>query len=105
VISAALAAMMLAAFATPRVRLGSVRAALGLVAGWAAVAAVGPAIAGDPSTPLSGGESTLTLIAVGAGAAALVLVMLRMRERRADTPPAIAVHAPALGQPAGERIS
>ena len=105
VIAAALAAMALAALATPRVRLGSIHGALALVAGWAAVAALGPAVAGDPSTPLSGGESTLTLIAVGAGAAALVLVLLRLRERRADTPPAIAVAAPALGQPAGERIS
>ena len=105
VLAAAIAAIALAAAATPRVRIGEIRGALALVAGWAALSALGPAIAGDPSTPLSGGEGTLALIGAGALTSILVLCLLRLRERRADTPPAIAVAAPAMGQPAGERIS
>ena len=104
---AVLAAVALGAAATPSVRLGEIRGALALVAGWAVLATLGPAVAGDPSTPLSGGTPTLTLIATGALTSALVLGVLRHRERRADTPPAIAVPAAPIppGQPAGERIS
>ena len=105
VLAAAIAAAVLAALATPRVQLGDIRGALALVAGWAAVSVLGPVVAGDPSTPLSGGTPTLSLIAGGAIGAAVVLVLLRIRERRADTPPPVAVPAPAMGQPAGERIS
>ena len=104
VLIAVIAAVALAAAATPRVRFGEIRGALALVAGWAALSALGPAIAGDPSTPIDGGEATLTLIGAGALTSALVLCLLRLRERRADTPP-VAVAAPAIGQPAGERIS
>jgi hypothetical protein len=110
VLAAALAAIALAAAATTGVRMGEIRGALALVAGWAALSALGPAIAGDPSTPLSGGEPTLTLIAGGALTSALALGVLRLRERRAETPPEIAAATPGMaagssGQPAGERIS
>jgi hypothetical protein len=107
VIAALLAAVVLGAAAMPRVRLGGIGSALALVAGWAVVSALGPSVAGDPSTPLSGGTPTLTLIVVGALTSAVVLGVLRFRERRADTPPALAVTTPqvATGQPAGERIS
>jgi hypothetical protein len=110
VLAAVLAAAAFAAAATPRIRMGEIRGALALVAGWGALSALGPAIAGDPSTPLSGGEATLTLIAGGALTSALALGLLRLRERRAGTPSEIAVAAPARaagppGQPAGERIS
>jgi hypothetical protein len=107
VIAAVLAAIAFGAAATPRIRLGEIRGALALVAGWAILSGLGPAVAGDPSTPLSGGEATLTLIGTGALTSALVLGVLRFRERRADTPPTVAVATPAVapGQPAGERIS
>ena len=105
VFAAGLAAIVLAAAATPRVRIGPIGAPLALVAGWAALSALGPAIAGDHPTPLSGGAPTLPRRAGGAGAAAILLVLLRLRERRAEKHPAIAVPAPAIGQPAGERIS
>jgi hypothetical protein len=105
VFAALVAAVALAAAATPRVRLGKIRGGLALVAAWAALSALGPEIAGDAETPLSGAEPTLTLIAVGAIAAALVLVLLRLGERHAESPQPVAVPPRAVGQPAGERIS
>jgi len=85
VLVATAAAVAFAAASAPHMRVGEVRGALGLVAAWSAVAVLGPAIAGDPETPLSGGEATLTLIAAGALCSALVLCLLRFRERRSGS--------------------
>jgi len=102
VLAAVGAAVALAAAATPRMRVGDLRGPLGLLAAWAALAAVGPTLAGDPATPLSGGAATLVLIAGSALVSALTLGILRYRERRSETAlAAIAVPAPALG----DRIS
>lgn len=84
VLAAVAVAIALAAAAAPRLRLDGVRAALGLLAAWAALAAIGPTLAGDPETPLSGGEATLALIAAGALCSAVVLGVLRYRQRRFD---------------------
>jgi len=99
-------AIALGVAATPRVRIGALRVPLGLLAAWAAVAAVGPTLAGDAATPLSGGDGTLVLIAAGAAAAAISLAVLRYRERRSERAvPAIAVPALARNEALGERIS
>ena len=93
-------AVWLAARATPslqweRVPVG---AALGAIAAWALVSAAGPSIAGDDFTPLSHGETTLSIIAAGAIAAALTLLALHYRERRAPSAPAQPVPVAALGE-------
>jgi hypothetical protein len=99
-------AVALGVAATPRLQVGGLRAPLGLLIAWAAAAAVGPTIAGDAATPLSGGDGTLVLIAAGAVAAALSLAVLRYRERRSESAvPAIAVPALARNEALGERIS
>ena len=105
VLAAIAAAVAFAARATPWVRIGDLRSPLALLFGWAALAAIGPTLAGDDVTPLSGGGRTLALIAAGTLASALTLCALRYRERRAErTSPAIAVGAPVLGG-VGERSS
>jgi LPXTG-motif cell wall-anchored protein len=104
VLGAVTAAVALAAVATPRERLGSVRGALALLAGWAALSVLGPSIAGDAATPLTGGEETLWMIAIGVLLAALALAALRYRElREPRRDAAVAVPPPALTP--GERIS
>jgi hypothetical protein len=84
VLGAAGAAVVFAALATPRTRLGSVRPALAAVLGWAVVSIVGPTVAGDPVTPLDDGPAALSLIAVAVAASLAALLALRYRERRAD---------------------
>jgi hypothetical protein len=102
VLTAAGAAAALAAAATPQLRVGALRGPLALLFGWVALAVVGPTLAGDLVTPLSGGGRTLVLIAAGALTAALTLGVIRYRERRTESAaPGIAVRVPALG----DRIS
>jgi hypothetical protein len=86
VLVALAAAIAFAARATPRVTLGSVRAALYAVLAWSLVSIVGPTVAGDPVTPLSRGSAALALVAVAAAASAATLLALRWREGRANRP-------------------
>jgi hypothetical protein len=83
VLAAVAAAIAFAARATPRTRLGNLRVAVAAVLGWAVLSAVGPAIAGDPVTPLEHGASTLALIGGAAVAGLGTLLVLHLRERRA----------------------
>jgi hypothetical protein len=100
VLAALAGAVAFAARATPRVRLGSVRAALYAVLAWSVIAVVGPTLAGDPVPPLDDGPA-LALVGAAAATSALVLLVLRRREgRRAQ-----AGERPLVLQPAGERIS
>ena len=95
VLAAVAAAIVLAALATPRTRLGDVRPALAAVLGWAVVSIVGPTVAGDPVTPLDDGPAALSLIAVAAVASLAGLLALRYRERRAERAPGrLAVETP-----------
>jgi hypothetical protein len=104
VVAAGLAAIALAARATPATPLADVRPAVAAVVGWAALAAVGPTIAGSENTPLDGDPNALVMTALFAGAALLTVGLLALRRRRADQP----VPAPApVGSEAalGERSS
>jgi hypothetical protein len=101
VLAAMLCAVALAARATPRVRLGGLRPPAAAVIGWAAIATVGPTVAGDPITPLDGGPATLTLVAISAALSVGTLLALRYRERRSE-PASDRLVVPA---PGFERIS
>ena len=95
VLAAVATAIVFAALATPRTRLGSVRPALAAVLGWAVVSIVGPSVAGDPVTPLGDGPAALSLIAVAVAASLTALLALRYRERRAErAPDGLAVQTP-----------
>jgi len=95
VLAAVAAAIVFAALATPRTRLGDVRPALAALLGWAVVSIVGPTVAGDPVTPLADGPAALSLIAVAAVASLAALLGLRYRERRAERAPGrLAVQTP-----------
>ncbi|TMK73032.1 MAG: hypothetical protein E6G48_06100 [Actinobacteria bacterium] len=95
VLAAVAAAIVLAALATPRTRLGDVRPALAALLGWAVVSIAGPTVAGDPVTPLDDGPAALSLIAVAAVASLAGLLALRYRERRAERAPGrLAVETP-----------
>ena len=94
-------AVWFAVRATPAVDWGRVpaRFTLGAVALWAVVSAVGPTVSGDPSTPLSHGETSLEIIGVGAGAAVLTLALLRYRGRRLAPAPGAGAPVPvAIGE-------
>lgn len=92
----ALAAALVAARATPVARLGSVRPALALLAGWALVSATGPTLAGDPVSPFDGGPEALFLVAGAALISAAALVVLGRRDRRAQSAAEGRESAPAL---------
>ncbi len=95
VLAAVATAIVFAALATPRTRLGSVRPALASVLGWAVVSITGPSLAGDPVTPLGDGPGALSLIAVAVVASLTALLALRYRERRAErAPDGLAVQTP-----------
>ena len=95
VLAAVATAIVFAALATPRTRLGSVRPALASVLGWAVVSITGPSVAGDPVTPLGDGPGALSLIAVAVVASLTALLALRYRERRAErAPDGLAVQTP-----------
>lgn len=96
VLVAAFAAGALAVRATPAARLGSIRPALAVLAGWALISAVGPTVAGDVVTPLDGGPEALILVGGAAAASAAALLVLRQRERRAQRAPGSEESAPAL---------
>jgi hypothetical protein len=71
------------------------------VLAWAAVSVLGPTVAGDPITPLSGGSAALTLVAIAALLSLAALAALRYRERRMEaTSERLVVATPRL-----ERIS
>jgi hypothetical protein len=96
VLAAVATAVVFAAMATPRTRLGNVRPALAAVLGWAVVSIAGPTVAGDPVTPLGDGPAALSLIGVAVMASMTALLVLRYRERRAErTPDRLAVQTPA----------
>jgi hypothetical protein len=101
VIAAVLFAVVLAARATPRVRLGDVRPAVAAVIGWVGIAVVGPTVAGDPITPLDGGPAALTLVAICAALSVGTLFALRYRERGSEPAPEPLV----ASAPGFERIS
>lgn len=92
----ALAAALVAARATPVVRLGPVRPALALLAGWAAMSATAPTLAGDPVSPLDGGAEALVLVAGAALISAAVLVALRIRDRQSQPAGEAGDSGPAL---------
>jgi hypothetical protein len=84
VLLAVAGAIAFAVRATPRTSVRDVRTAAVALAAWAAVAVVGPTIAGDPNTPLSHSSAALALIGGSALIAAAALFALRARERRPD---------------------
>jgi hypothetical protein len=88
VLAAVAAAIVLAFRATPPTPLGDLRPALGAVVGWAAIAAVGPTIAGDRTRPLEG-DSALILIALAAGISLVTLGVLGLRERSSQPEAAV----------------
>ena len=84
VLAAVGAAIAFAAVATPRIPIGRVRPALWAVLAWSLVSIVGPTIAGDPVTPLSGGSAALALVGAAAAASVATLVVLRRRDLHPD---------------------
>ena len=99
VVLAGLAAIALAARATPSTPLGDVRPAVGAVFAWAAIAALGPTVADSEKTPLDGDPNALVMIALFAGLSLLVVGALALRDRRSDQPAAAPVGPePALGE-------
>ena len=102
VLVAIVAAIALAALATPATRIGDIRPALVAVLGWGAIAVVGPSAVGDPITPLSGGRETVQLIGLALAGSVVTLAALRFRERRAERAGA---QLPAREPLLGERIS
>jgi hypothetical protein len=102
VLAAMVAAMVFAALATPRLRIGNVRPAVATLLGWALVSVVGPSVAGDPITPLGDGPAALTLVALALAASLTALLALRYGERRAERATERLI---APGSPVGERIS
>jgi hypothetical protein len=91
VLAALAAAIVLAVRATPRAPLGDIRPAIGVVAAWAALSAIGPTLAGDVNTPLDGSAPALAIVAASAILAVGCLLVLRLRERRDDSPGGLAV--------------
>jgi hypothetical protein len=84
VFAAAVAAIVLAAKATPRTRLSDLRIAAMAIPAWAVISAVGPTVAGDPNTPLSHGTPALALIGGSAVISAATMLALAARERREE---------------------
>jgi hypothetical protein len=106
VVAAVAAACAFAVRATPETPLGDLGPAVWTVLGWSAIAIVGPSVAGDEVTPLSGDPNLIYLIAAGAAASLLTLVLLGRRQRRqpdepgaagGETAPAPSAPEPALG--------
>jgi hypothetical protein len=88
-------AARLAVAATPRTTITDrdLTYAVAALAGWIAVATLGPSISDDPVTPLTGDPSALWLIAVRALASAVaLLVMLRHRPHEQAEPAATVRH-------------
>jgi uncharacterized membrane protein len=81
---AAAGAVAFAVAATPRSRPEGLAAAALCVLAWAAIAVVGPSVAGDKNTPLGEDGDALALFAIGAGASLLVLGLLGLRRRFAQ---------------------
>lgn len=101
---ALIATVMLAARATPRLRLGPLRFAILAAAAWVLVALFGPLLAGDAVTPVDArGDETVELIVLSALLALATLAVLRYRERRepaaAAAPVPVPAGAAALGEP------
>lgn len=84
VFAAVVAAIVLAAKATPRTRLSDLRIAAMAIPAWAVISAVGPTVAGDPNTPLSHGTPALALIGGSAVISAATMLALAARERREE---------------------
>ena len=100
VVIAALAAVALAARATPPTDFADVRTAVAAVCGWAVIAAVGPTLAGSEVAPLDGDPNALTMTALFAGLSLLAIGAFALLRRRAGQPAAgSAVRPePALGE-------
>jgi len=96
VLLAIAAAIVLTALATPRGRIGEVRAAFGALLGWMLIAIVGPTVAGDPITPIDGGPQTVQLIAFAVLVSAATLLTLSYRERRSAPSGSLPGPEPAL---------
>ncbi len=84
VLAAVGAAIAFTALATPRIPIGRVRPALWAVLAWSLLSIVGPTIAGDPVTPLSGGSAALALVGAAAAASIVTLAVLRRRDLHPD---------------------
>ncbi|MFL5908253.1 MAG: hypothetical protein ACJ75Z_11750, partial [Solirubrobacterales bacterium] len=94
-LAALLTAVVLAFRATPATALRDYWIAVPALAGWACVAAVGPAIAGDDISAFNrGNSSVLWLIAAGALLALGTLTVIRLRGRSQPS------EAPVAGEPA-----
>ncbi|MQA75730.1 MAG: hypothetical protein GEU88_15545 [Solirubrobacterales bacterium] len=78
------AAIVFAAAATPRARIGDIRPALAALAVWAAVFVLAPPLTEDTTTTLGGDTSALLPTAAAVVIATVVLVVLRYRERRGE---------------------
>jgi hypothetical protein len=92
VIGFAALAAGLAVAATPRTAIADrdLGYAFGALAGWIAVATVGPSLSDDPVTPLGGDSEALWLVAGCALASAVGLALLRYRRSRPrEEPPAV----------------
>lgn len=68
--------------ATPRPEVRDLRAAVGVVFAWAAVAIVGPKIAGDEANPLHGDPNFIYMVAAGALLSLLALAALAFTRER-----------------------
>jgi hypothetical protein len=101
-LAAVVAAIAFCTLATPRFRTEDMRPAVAALLAWAAVAVVGPSVAGDPIVPLDEDRAALTLVALALAASATALLVLRYRERRASRATERLVPP---GSPLGERIS
>lgn len=102
------AALVFAVRATPRTPIHDLLPAFCAVIAWAAVAVLGPTIAGEEVTPLDGDEDAIRLVALGLAAAMATLSALAIRSRlahRAGEPaPAPAPDSAVPAEPAvGER--
>ncbi|MFL5871522.1 MAG: hypothetical protein ACJ75R_10595 [Solirubrobacterales bacterium] len=93
------AAIGFAVVATPRVAVDrlDLRLAFGAVGLWLVVAAFGPTLAEDPTTPIDGGSISFFVIGGAALAAVAAVAALRYSPRR-PSPPRAAIGELALGE-------
>jgi len=100
VIAAWVAAIAFALRATPIAPLTDLRMAAAAVLAWAAVAAIGPSLAGSETTPLGDDREALYMVALFAGLSLLAVGAMALRQRDAQasgTPASVRAEA-ALGK-------
>ncbi len=99
-------AIAFAVRATPRTAIGDLRPALAALGAWVVVSVLGPTVAGDDSTPLSGDPNQLYLVAASALLSLLALALLRARggEVEDDHPGELPAADPESGDRGGRRL-